>query len=437
MSRFSLVDGPFPVVVSMLAVAGMLWLLGGGRRFWRLAVPLGLAGGAAGAVMLWYLAEQLYGWWDESFPRVLYIWGGATVAAVLLLIPRLVAGPGLVRRLATGLAVLLVAFGAVVQANAQYAAFPTVASMFADQDLTAGPITAVTGGQRSAAAKVPATTEARWDPPSNLPAHGSVYNVAIPGTVSGYHADKAYVYLPPAYLADPRGTNLPVLVMIHGRPGGPGSWISSGNLAQTMDGYASRHRGLAPVVIMPDLSMGASAWPLCLDSKVARSATYLAVDVPAWARTTLGAGTAGSRQWAIGGLSSGGTCSMQLAANYPQIYPTFLDMSGETEPTIHGGRKQLIHDYFGGSAASFTKQNAMDVLAARKFPGTAGRFLVGASDTKYGQQMVPVLAAARASGMQVRLQKVPGGHNWHLWSAALPGQLPWLMQRLGLATGGR
>ncbi|MCG2624536.1 hypothetical protein LVY72_21845 [Arthrobacter sp. I2-34] len=38
--------------------------------------------------------------------------------------------------------------------------------------------------------------------------------------------------------------NLPVLVMIHGRPGGPGAWISSGNLAAAMDNYAAHH-GLA------------------------------------------------------------------------------------------------------------------------------------------------------------------------------------------------
>ncbi|MFD1213257.1 alpha/beta hydrolase [Arthrobacter sp. GCM10027362] len=435
MSHLSLVDGPLPVAISILAAAGMLWLLAGGRRFWRLAAPLAVAGGAAGAALLWYAAEHAYGWWDESFPRVLYVWAGATVAAVLLLAPRLTASRGVVRRLASILAVLLVATGAVAQANTEYGAYPTVASMFADQDLAAGPITAVAGGRRNGA-PLPATTEAGWSPPADLPGHGSVYRVAIPGTASGYRADNAYVYLPPAYLADPRRTNLPVLVMIHGRPGGPGSWISSGNLAQTMDDYAAEHDGLAPVVIMPDLSMGgAAAWPLCLDSQVAKSATYLAVDVPAWVRTTLGAGTAGSRQWAIGGLSSGGTCAMQLAANYPQAYPTFLDMSGEIEPAVHGGRRKLVQQYFGGSEARFRKQNALDVLAAREFPDTAGKFVVGASDAKYGAALARVFAAAREAGMDVRLEKFPGGHSWHLWSAALPAQMPWLMQRLGVSAG--
>jgi S-formylglutathione hydrolase FrmB len=201
-----------------------------------------------------------------------------------------------------------------------------------------------------------------------------------------------------------------------------------------MDAYAAKHQGLAPVVIMPDLSMGGGArWPLCLDSDVADSATYLGEDVPAWARTTLGAGTAGSRQWAIGGLSSGGTCAMQLAANYPQVYPTFLDLSGETEPSIHGGRQKLIEDYFDGDEDAFIRQNAVDVLAARKFPGSAGRFVVGAADGKYGSDMQPVFAAAKKAGMDVRLQEAPGGHSWRLWSAALSSELPWLMQRLGLA----
>ncbi|MCG2623719.1 esterase family protein [Arthrobacter sp. I2-34] len=434
MSHLSLVDGPLPTAISLLAAAAMLWLLAGGRRFWRVSGPLGLIGGAAGAVLLWYLAEQVYGWWDESFPRVLYLWAGAAVAAVLLLVPRLVTTGGVVRRLATVAAALTVAVGAVSQANVQYAAYPTVASMFADQDLATGSITAVAGARHAGSRTIPATTERNWRPPADLPGHGSIYNVAIPGKVSGYRAGKAYVYLPPAYLAGSGNTNLPVLVMIHGKPGGPGSWISSGDLAETMDSYAAEHHGLAPVVIMPDLSMGGAAkWPLCLDSQVARSATYLAVDVPAWVRTTLGAGTANSRQWGIAGLSSGGTCTMQLAANYPQVYPRFLDMSGETEPYVHGGRTRLLRDYFAGDKTAFSRQNALDVLAVRKFPGTVGKFVAGESDAKYGAEMLPVYAAARKAGMDVTFEKASGGHNWRLWSAALAREMPWLMRQLGLA----
>lgn len=433
MSHLSLVEGLLPLLFNLLAALGGLWLLAGSRLFWLRTVVPALLGGIVGATLLWYLAEYAYGWWDESFPRMLYIWSGAAVAAAVLLVPRLLSGRGILQRTATVLAALCVLLAAVAQANVQYALFPTVASMFAIPDLSAGPITAVAGTRAPAAAPVPATTEKTWTPSPGMPAHGSVYTAAIPGTVSGYRGDDAYVYLPPAYLADPQGSNLPVLVMIHGRPGGPGSWLSSGNLAATMDRYAAAHRGLAPVVVMPDLSMGgASTWPLCMDSPVAQSATYLGIDVPAWVRGTLGAGTAETRQWAIGGLSSGGTCALQLAVNFPQAYPTFLDLSGESEPSIHGGRDRLVEEYFDGDTEAFTAQNALDVLHRQKFPGSAGRFVSGIEDSKYGIELDPLYAAAQESAMQVQFDKVPGNHSWRMWSTELPRQLPWLMQRAGL-----
>ncbi|MCG2624537.1 hypothetical protein LVY72_21850 [Arthrobacter sp. I2-34] len=150
---------------------------------------------------------------------------------------------------------------------------------------------------------------------------------------------------------------------------------------------------------MPDLSMGgASRWPLCLDSQVARSATYLSVDVPAWVHSTLGAGTAGSRQWAIGGLSSGGTCALQLAVNFPQAYPTFLDLSGETQPSVRGGRARLVDEYFDGDEDAFIAQNALDVLARHRFPHTAGRFVAGTADSKYGTELDPLYGFSTAAG---------------------------------------
>jgi S-formylglutathione hydrolase FrmB len=434
MPSISLVDGTVPLMFNILAALGGLWLLAGGRRYWLRAVLPALLCGAVGALLLWYVAEVAYGWWDQTFPRFLYIWAAAAVSAVILMVPRTFVGRGALRRALAVPAAVCVVVAAVAQANVVYAAFPTVASMFTTQDLVQGPITTVAGNRSPAStATVPATTEANWTPPKDLPAHGNVYSVPIPGTVSGYRGGHAYVYLPPAYVADPHRSNLPVLVMIHGTPGGSGSWISSGNLAETMDNYAAAHRGLAPVVVMPDLSArGASKLPLCLDSRVDHSATYLGVDVPHWVRNTLGAGTAGRRQWAIGGLSSGGTCAFQIAVNFPRAYSAFLDLSGETEPSIHGGRGLLVDEYFDGNEKAFTHQNALNVLNRHKFPETAGFFVSGTADNKYGTELDPLYAAARQAGMHVRFDKVPGGHSWRMWSAQLPRHMPWLMHRTGL-----
>ena len=121
--------------------------------------------------------------------------------------------------------------------------------------------------------------------------------------------------------------------MLSGQPGNPGDWLDGGQLAARMDAYAAAHKGLAPVVVMPDSLGSELANPVCLDSSLGNVATYLTVDVPGWIRKHLQVDTEPS-SWAIGGLSAGGTCSLQMALTAPQVYPTFVDISGQAEPTL-------------------------------------------------------------------------------------------------------
>ena len=65
----------------------------------------------------------------------------------------------------------------------------------------------------------------------------------------------------------------------------------------------------------------------------ARQCRHLAQDVPAWITTHLQVDR-DPTNWAIGGLSLGGTCALQMATNYTDVYPTFLDLSGDPEPTL-------------------------------------------------------------------------------------------------------
>nr|WP_256127684.1 alpha/beta hydrolase-fold protein [Arthrobacter sp. SDTb3-6] len=266
-----------------------------------------------------------------------------------------------------------------------------------------------------------------------MPSHGDVLTVHIPGTLSHEISSNAYVYLPPAYLATPRA-NLPVLVLIHGVPGGTIDWLRGGQINKFMDNYAAAHKGLAPVVVMPD----AGAWwsyypPVCMNSRAGQAATYLTQDVPNWVKKTFGAGTYSSRQWAIGGFSYGGTCAMTLAVNHPGVYPTFIDSSGESEPTIDQGHAVLIKKYFGGNTAAFAKQNALDILKTRHFHGVAGVVTVGASDNQYRPQGIEVYKAMKHAGMDVRLQEAPGGHAWPAWKYGVYHNMAWLMGRLGLS----
>lgn len=120
-----------------------------------------------------------------------------------------------------------------------------------------------------------------------------------------------------------------------------------------------------------------------------------------------------------------------MAVNAPQVYPTFVAVSGESEPTL-GDRASTVAAAFGGDAASFTAVNPLDVLTTRRFPGTAGFLVAGQQDPQYLPQAQQLLGACRAAGMDVQLQILPGRHTRQVWGPGLTAALPWLGTRLGL-----
>jgi S-formylglutathione hydrolase FrmB len=269
-----------------------------------------------------------------------------------------------------------------------------------------------------------------WQPPPDLPDHGAVAQVDIPGTRSGFAARPAWVYVPPAYLtASPPA--LPVLVMVGGQPGGTRDWLDGGRLAQRMDEWAAAHGGLAPVVVMPDALGAETANPLCTDSALGRVDTYLSQDVPAWVTSTLHVDL-DHRHWAVGGFSYGGTCALQLAVAHPDLFPSFFDTSGQASPTL-GDRRSTVAATFSGNEAAFDAVDPLSELSRNRYPGSAGFLVVGAQDDGYRDQQRRVAAAAQAAGMTIAASEVPGGHSWTVWRPALVAAIPWLASRMGLA----
>jgi S-formylglutathione hydrolase FrmB len=272
--------------------------------------------------------------------------------------------------------------------------------------------------------------EQTWVAPADLPQAGRVVEkTPIPGAISGFAARPAWVYLPPAYLvAAPPA--LPVMVMLAGQPGTPGDWIAAGNLVATLDAFAAAHHGLAPIVVMPDALGASTANPMCLDSTLGNVGTYLGKDVPAWIRRTF-AVDPDPNAWTIGGFSYGGTCALQLALRAPQVYRTFLNVSGQKEPTL-GSREVTVDVAFGGDAAKFTQQNPLDEMAQRRYPETAGYFVVGADDEAVKKDLREVDQAALRCGMHTSWLELPGRHSWDIAAQGLRRGLPWLTVRMGL-----
>jgi S-formylglutathione hydrolase FrmB len=425
----SLLGGPVQVAAGAAGVAGGLFLLVRcSRRWWTRTVPAALLGAAALTAVLALLVDQVWQPFPDALPLPVLLLVGALLSAIGLaaLGMRTRRWPG---RAGAVVAVLLVLLGSAEGMNVVYREYPTLRTALGLPAVDEIPFTQVPLREQVIGARSGLPLSAIWRPPAGMPATGVVTEVSIPATVSGFAARPAWLYLPPAYLARPRA-QLPVLVLLSGQPGSPDDWLDGGQLAARMDAFAAAHNGLAPVVVMPDHLGTPLANPLCMDSRLGNVATYLSVDVPAWIRSTLQVDPDPSG-WAIGGFSNGGTCSLQMAVTAPKVYPTFVDVSGEDEPTL-GDRAATVQAAFGGDEAAFTAVNPLDVMARERFPDTAGFLVAGLQDTVYLPEAKRVIAACQAAGMDVQVDLKPGGHTWDVWGPGLEDALPWLATRLGM-----
>jgi S-formylglutathione hydrolase FrmB len=420
----SVLDGPLPWVILVLGVLGLLWLVLLFQKTYLLViVPATAVISLLLVILAKWLIEDVWKLFSDPIPTSNYMWGGAAVFAVLLFVPRLIRGRGAGARIITVLATVFAVVMALAQINDHFDEYPTVGSVVGINNVR----TVSLDEARSTDMKT--IDVDKWKKPAGLSSQGGVITSPIPGTVSKFNARPAKVYLPPAYFAEPRPL-LPVLVLMAGQPGSPEDWLVGGRLTQTMDQYAAANEGLSPIVVVADATGDELANPLCMDSNLGNVSTYLSVDVPGWVKNTLQVETSPSA-WAIGGLSYGGTCSLQMTTNHPDIYPTFLDMSGQLEPTL-GDRKRTIDQAFGGNAGKFTAVNPMDLMKSKKYPEVAGAFVVGKDDAEYRPGLTQVYQAAQAVGMDVHFNVVPGGHSFAVWSAGLKLEMPWLGKRLGL-----
>jgi enterochelin esterase-like enzyme len=272
-----------------------------------------------------------------------------------------------------------------------------------------------------------------WTPPPDMPASGQLGAVTIPGVVSKFLARQAVLYLPPAALvAD--APPLPVVIVLSGQPGQPMNDFESANLHPMLEAFQKAHNGLAPIVIAPDQLGAPFVNPMCVDSPLGNSATYLTVDVPAWIRSHLHV-RADAASWAIGGFSQGGTCAIQLGAAHPDIFGAILDVSGELVPR-NGTEQHTIQVGFGGNAAAYERAKPVNILAAHApYTDMTAIFGVGETDVRYTAWEREVAAAAQSAGMTTSFIVAPGtGHDWHTATYALGAGMRMLCVKFGLAS---
>ena len=473
MLHWNLLVGPVPIALLVVAFAGGVYLLARRdlRRWWTVVVPAVAVGSVGAAFAIDWFVTDVWRPFPDPLPGLVVLWIGVMLAALGLLVATLVRA-GWRRRAVAVVATLAIVAAGLNQINRAYGYYPTLAiaaGQAAERQIPLPPLksdhragstsdrTAGTGaGPSSGTGDAGPTVSGDpdidlhhsgaplhrsglggWRPRGPLPRSGAVSKVTIPGRVSGFRARPAWVYLPPAYLVSPR-PDLPVLMLIPGQPGSPGNWINAGHVAETMDGFAARHHGIAPIVVMPDATGSTTANTMCVNSRLGNSDTYLSRDVVNWVLAHLQVDR-DTAHWAVGGFSFGGTCALQLAVSHPRLFPTFLDISGQVVPTL-GGADRTVRDAFGGDAAAYTRVQPLHILAAGRLDPrltmvwrtVTGIFAVGAQDRPHMTDRRTVMRACQRAGMAVDSITVPGTHSWYVAAAAVPAAMPRLADRMAL-----
>jgi S-formylglutathione hydrolase FrmB len=262
---------------------------------------------------------------------------------------------------------------------------------------------------------------------------GQMASQALHGQVRSYR-----IYLPPGY-ASPANRNrrYPVLYLIHGSPGNPGSWIRGAH-ADWAANEAIAAGTVAPLImVMPDVNGGQWRDTQCINkwNGTDNEMTYLVNDfvpyIDAHYRTMPAA-----VDRAIGGLSSGGYCAVNVGLHNPGVFNTIFSISGYFHALP--GEVFGLNNPFGGKAAVI-HANSPDLYVSR-VPNVRHMHLFLIDSTAdwgysgYTQSFDKELT--RLHIPHTTLMRNPTGlhlwdHSWAFWSSGFRQVLPSISASFG------
>ncbi|WP_448808153.1 alpha/beta hydrolase [Agromyces bauzanensis] len=421
-----IVEGPFLMVMYVIASAFFVYLLGRGDGWpWVLTViVLLIVGAIVGGAALWIAVNVLDAFGGPVLDAA-WVWVPAASAAITIAIWNLWHSRWW-RKLIAVVAIPVFVFTALLGINAAYGLDRTLGALLglstvdeidlAEPEATPPPDPAEPLYQT-------------WTPPADLPATGTVGipSPGVPNAVSGFPARPAQVYLPPAALvAD--APRLPLVIMMMGQPGEPDASF----IGDVLDEYAAKHDGLAPIALVVDQLGDPMDDPLCLDTEMGDVETYIMQDVVPWARANLGV-LQGRQFTTVAGYSNGGGCAAYFGAKYPEVFGNILAIS----PVEFAGAdhsEQVLDTVFDGDPAAYDAVKPANIMAAKgSYPDTTAIFTAGENDTAYAPGVERLADAARSAGMFTVFSLIPDAdHGFSGLEGGLRAGFSVLYPRLGL-----
>lgn len=253
-----------------------------------------------------------------------------------------------------------------------------------------------------------------------------VVRIHIPAPADGVPSGPAYVYLPPGYDEPGNATRrYPVIYLVHGTPGRPQDWFTAGGVQATMDLLIEHHLVGPMIVVSPTASTGYLDDDECLDVPGRFLLEhYLAVDVVrAVDRTFRTVPTRWER--AIGGMSSGGFCSLNVGLHHLHRFSVILASEPYGDPGPHP-----LHDLLDGSWPAYRVNSPFFYVPLMRFSASVAVFLDSPSHDRTTTRNALQLARELSLAGQIAAYRQAAGqrHNWREARIELPYSLVFAWQ---------
>lgn len=256
-----------------------------------------------------------------------------------------------------------------------------------------------------------------FQPDSAIPGE---LHVMITGPASRVTGD-VVVWLPPEYSEKAyQHTEFPVIQLLSGYPGSPGSWFKSLGGPVILENEVKNHNAKPAILVGATINVDGKHNPDCSNIPGGpQVATWLVHDVRNLIETSFRTSTDRSG-WALMGYSEGGLCASKLVLQYPADYIAAVSMSGDDHPD---------GDLLKPGTLTWNENSPLWLLQHRP-PAPVSLLLTGTlQDGSTAAEASEMSRAAKPPTLVSRLIAQRGGHNAGVWRAAEPPAFDWLAKQ--------
>jgi enterochelin esterase-like enzyme len=228
------------------------------------------------------------------------------------------------------------------------------------------------------------------------------------------------VWTPPQYdEARYRTYKFPVVMLLHGVPGSPDSWLEGGGMPGAVKTLIEQGTVKPFILVMPVINPGGID-TTCSDTPDRKVATWLTDDVPSLIESQFRA-MPDAQAWGLMGVSTGGFCAAKLPLQFPKTFSYGVAI----DPDPFTGDKSALPD------PKLRQLNSPLYLAKTTRAPIALYLLTTAQDRLSSPSDLYALQnVVQYPGTVQVTVLATGGHNWGAWEQMYPRVFTWLSTHL-------